>query len=84
MSMKERRSTAGMAMALAALSASGLRLDPEAIGSAHKILDEVQAADEKAFLATLKGEPKRIWARRIANGLSSSELAFIRSKLKQS
>jgi DNA-binding MarR family transcriptional regulator len=37
--------------------------------------------EERRFLASVEGEPRRIWARRIARGLSETEREFINQKL---
>ena len=75
-----KRMTASMAVA-AMIATMGL---PTGIGAdTAKLLDESQKDDEKRFLATLSGEPKRIWSRRIRAGLTESELDFIRKKLNE-
>ena len=37
--------------------------------------------EEKDFLDTLSGEPRRIWTRRVYRGLTDSERAFIKEKM---
>jgi hypothetical protein len=42
------------------------------------------ATDEEIrFLKTLSGTPYRIWARRVARGLTPSETEYIRERLKE-
>ena len=69
---------ASMATILGVLASTGML--PELSSSTPK-LDKKQEEDEEKFLATLSGEPKQIWRRRIAKGLSQSELDFIRGRL---
>ena len=85
MSKIDRRSTA-MSMTMAVLASlgiidEGMRFYPR--NEASKLLDDEQKEDEKSFLATLTGEPLKIWKRRIRKGLSKTELDFIRSELKE-
>ena len=73
-----------LGLVMGALSAAGLSI-ANLIGSDKPStpLDDTQRKDESRFLNTLTDEPKRIWKRRIAKGLSKSELTYIRSKLNK-
>ena len=82
MSKLDRRSTAGVAVTLAALAALGLSSTPELLEEANQLLDDMQDKDEKRFLASLQGEPKRMWSRRVAKGLKRDELKYIREKMR--
>ena len=63
--------------ALAEMSGGALDSHIDVIG-VKKTLDDAQEEDERNFLETLSGEPKRIWSRRIRRGLTQGELDFIR------
>jgi hypothetical protein len=82
--MKNYSATRAAMIIAAAGIATGFRgVDPWDGPHPPKRHDENQDRDERLFLETLKGEPKAIWRRRIARGLSASELAFIRDRLKE-
>lgn len=74
---------------MAAMMMAGGRLEhwggPSVIaGPPYDPRDPDRHEDEQRFLASLKGEPRAIWQRRVRRGLTPSELAFVRKRLKES
>lgn len=77
--MRRKRIHASTAAALITLAIAGDANLPSLFGS----IGREPTDEEKKFLASLKGEARRIWQRRIAGGLSESEREFVRKRLEE-